>query len=133
VRRSAAAVEHHAREAQLRARAHEARDERSCRSGKPAGVDDEHDRPAGARGKVGGRTGPARVDAVEQAHHAFAQHEVRLVRERAEQAVERGRTHRPGIEIAAGTPRRGRVEGRIDIVGPGLGRCDAQSAPGKGA
>ena len=72
------------------------------------------------RGKIGGRAAAA-GRAVEQAHDAFDEHEIGVIRLRRELAREALRPHRPGIEIEAGPAGRGLVEARIDIVGADLG------------
>ena len=92
----------------------------------PAGVDDEQHRQAEALGERGGGSG-AVVAAVEQSHHALADHDVGAAGGAAVAGGEGLRTHRPWVEIAAGAPGRRGVEGGVDIVRPRLERADAQA------
>ena len=43
--------------------------------------------------------------------------------------VQQRRRHRPAVEIDARGPGRGGMEGRIDVVRPGLGGADRDAAP----
>src|SRR5665213_1048146 len=95
----------------------------------PAGIDHQRDWPAGDAGEFGGRAGFAvRPGAVEEAHHAFAQHQLGGAFEVADQAREGRRAHRPGVEVEAWRAARQRVKGRIDVVRAGLGRRDPDPA-----
>ena len=72
-------------------------------------------------------------DAVEQAHDAFDDEKVAFDRGAAHKSVEQRGRHGPAVEIDALPPRRRRVEGRVDIIGPGLGRLHGEPAAAQGA
>ena len=106
------------------------RDHGGGRLGLAGRIHDEENRQAIAGGKVGGGAAPASRSgqAVEQAHRTLDQHEVGIGRQIGEDRVEERRTHRPGVEVdAVGAGRRG-MEGRVDVVRPGLGRADPDPA-----
>ncbi len=67
--------------------------------------------------------------AVEQAHHAFDDQQLRIMRGLPHQMRQRRRPHRPAIEIEARPPGRARMELRIDIVRPHLARRHRDAAP----
>ena len=60
--------------------------------------------------------------AVEQAHHAFDDQQLRIMRCLPHQMRQRRRPHRPAIEIEARPPGGARMELRIDVVRPHLAR-----------
>ena len=107
----------------------EAGDQRRHRGALPARIDDEHDRPSGDPGELGGRASLAvRPGAVEEPHHPFAQDDIGDGFERPNEPGQSCRAHRPGIEIEAGTAACRCVKGRVDIVGAGLRRGDSHPA-----
>ena len=100
------------------------------RSPLAARVDDQHDRPAGDQGEFSGRARLAvGAGAVEQAHDPFAQHDLGRGFQPGDEPGKGLRPHCPRIEIDARRAARERVKGRIDEIGPGLGRGDAHAAP----
>jgi len=97
----------------------EATQERGGRGRLATHIDHQHHRPAGQRRNVGGRSGAVHR-AVEQPHHAFAEDEFRAVLNRPQQARDRRRPHRPGIEVRAIPPARRGVKSGVDVIGPDL-------------
>ncbi len=96
------------------------------RSALAACVDDQHDRPAGDPGELGGRTGFAfGAGPVEQPHHAFAKNDLGIGLELGDQPRQGRRPHRPDIEVRTRLAGRGGEEGRIDEIGPCFRRSDA--------
>src|SRR5438067_1579564 len=121
-------VEDHAGEQQLRIVPRKAADQRGGRGALPPRIDHQHDRPAGQPGQFRSRTGLAiGPGAVEQAHDAFAQHEVGTRLKFCDESRKGGRTHRPRIQVDARCAARSGMKGRIDIVGPCLRSGDAYS------
>src|SRR5436190_12869567 len=129
VPRSGDPVEDHPGERQLRIMAREAANQRGGRGALPARIDDQHHRPAGQPGQSRGRAGLAiGPGAVEQAHDPFAQHETGTNLEFRDEPGQCGGLHRPQIQVHARPTARGRVKGRVDIIGPRFGGSDARSA-----
>ncbi len=122
-------VEDHSGERQLGVVPGKPGDQCRGRGALVAGVDDEHDRPPGELRERGGRASLAvQPGPVEEAHHPLAQDEVGGRFERADEPGKRCRAHRPDVEVEADAAARRGMEGRVDIVGPGLRRGDADPA-----
>jgi len=103
---------------------------RRDRSALSARVDDQHDRPAGEPGELGGRTGLAiGARSVEQPHHAFAKDNLGGGLELGNEAREGLRPHRPDVEVYARLSGRSSVKTRVDEIGPGFRRGNTKTAP----
>ena len=72
-------------------------------------------------------------DAVEKAHGAFRDDEVRTRKGLGRDGREQRRPHGEAVEIEARLAGRRRVEGRVDIVGPAFDAADVDAAPAKRA
>ncbi len=85
------------------------------------GVDDQDDGPAAGLGEVR-RRALAGDGAVEQAHDPLADDALGAVGEVGARRLHGFRTHGPEVQVDARTPGRRRVKGRVDVIGPHLGR-----------
>ena len=120
------ASHHHVRPQPRAAQRHRRRRLRLARN-----VQHQHHWPAGRRRDVGrcaGAPGANCRDAVEQAHHAFADTQVRPRQMRRQQSVHGRTPHRPAVKIDACPPRRRRMERRVNVIRPAFERLHLQPA-----
>ena len=98
----------------------------------PRYIEHQHDRKAEMRGEIGGRAAAARdaAGAVEQAHHAFDDENIRVTRPLAppkRRAARRGMAQ--VVEIDARCADGGGVECRVDVIRTGFCRAHFDAAP----
>ena len=104
-------------------------DQRGRRGAHAARVHHQDDRQVEQAGEVGGRAA-AVVGAVEQTHHALADHQRGIPGQIVGQAGQGLDAHRPAVQIDARPAAGAGVERRIDVVGADLERSGGDAAAG---
>ncbi len=128
------AVQQHARDLHPRRVADEAAGDGGGGLGLARNIQGQQHRQAEAGGQVRAGAAAARFggDAVEQAHGRFHDQEFGLSSGLAGEGGELRCVHGPAVEIETRRAGGGRVKGRVDIVGPGLGGAHHNAAAPKG-
>ena len=128
---AADAVQHHPADPYVTIMRSEAAHQSRRRLRLPGDVDDEQHRQAKPRGKIGRRSGPKRRggNAVEQAHGPLDDEKIGMRGVLCDQRIDQRWRHGPAVEIEAWPRGCRRVEARVDIVGPDLGRLHDDPAP----
>ncbi len=124
VSRAADAVEDHAGENDVLPVPREALEQRRDGCALARRIHHQHHRPAEPRRELGGRSGLAGADAVEESHGAFAEHQRAGALQRCARFASSAGRIAQAVEIEAGRAGGRRMKGGIDVVGPDLGRDD---------
>ncbi len=125
------AVDDEAGDFDVRAEASEAGDEGGDGLALLFGIDHEDHGQIERGGEVSGGAG-AVGGAVEEAHHAFDDQQIGADRVVVGQGAEPVRRHGPGVEVdRLGAGGAGQM-GAVDVIGPGLGGGDGETAPAEG-